>query len=327
MWPLKTSDIERLQIELSNRCNAACPLCPRYELPENLINNTSVDIQHIIRCLEKDPWDNLKKIHFCGNYDEPTVHPHLLDICEWIIVNMPNINISISTNGGTRDTQFWQSLGKLSRNNRLRVYWGIDGLEDTNHLYRKNVDWNKLWNNVMSYNAAGGYSTWQFIGFSWNNHQLETIIDNHKKWGFNDIKVVNSWRDISEDDNTNFDLTTIFKDEEIKEKLKPEIKSSTTKCKAQYSDSDLGKSLFLNFQSLITPCCYSGDYMTLPKFTEKLNNYSMYNHSIVYNNISDILSHDMFYDLNNMIRNQKNEVCNEYCRTFSTPTSVSINIE
>ena len=187
MWPLKTSDIERLQIELSNRCNAACPLCPRYELPENLINNTSVDIQHIIRCLEKDPWDNLKKIHFCGNYDEPTVHPHLLDICEWIIVNMPNINISISTNGGTRDTQFWQSLGKLSRNNRLRVYWGIDGLEDTNHLYRIGAKWDKLMANTEAFINAGGRARWQFITFNHNSHQLQRAKAMAKELGFSEF--------------------------------------------------------------------------------------------------------------------------------------------
>ena len=39
------------------------------------------------------------------------------------------------TNGGARSKQWWTDLGKLTKG-KMRVTFGIDGLEDTNHLYR-----------------------------------------------------------------------------------------------------------------------------------------------------------------------------------------------
>ena len=37
---------------------------------------------------------------------------------------------------------------------RPRVVWGIDGLEDTTHLYRRNVKWDKLQENFRAYIRA-----------------------------------------------------------------------------------------------------------------------------------------------------------------------------
>ena len=52
----------------------------------------------------------------------------------------PNIKIEMWTNGGARDTVFWKRMAQL----KVHVIFGIDGLEDTNHLYRKNAKWKSI---------------------------------------------------------------------------------------------------------------------------------------------------------------------------------------
>ena len=87
-------------------------------------------------------------------------------------------------------------MGKISFKQKggFNVTFGIDGLEDTNHLYRKNVKWDVLQRNFRAYISAGGVADWQFIPFSWNKHQIEDTRDFAFKEGFRDFKVLDSVR-------------------------------------------------------------------------------------------------------------------------------------
>ena len=51
--------------------------------------------------------------------------------------------------------------------------FGIDGLADTNHIYRKDTNFKKIVENLTAFNQAGGRSIWSFIAFQHNEHQVE----------------------------------------------------------------------------------------------------------------------------------------------------------
>ena len=51
--------------------------------------------------------------------------------------------------------------------------FSIDGLEDTNHIYRRNVSWKKVMNNVQAYIQAGGSAHWDMLIFNHNQHQVD----------------------------------------------------------------------------------------------------------------------------------------------------------
>lgn len=226
-WLLDTDGITRLQFELTNYCNASCPQCARayyFDLwhhefmnkdttPYPLgINNTQFDKDKYKSILNNDNWSRLKSVHFCGTYDEPTIHPDFYELCEFTLQRFEHAQLTISTNGGTRSPQWWQELGRLGKKhgNRIKVLWGIDGLEDTNHMYRRGVKWAQLQANFQAYNDATSYnkvprtrrgrqaSEWQFIVFDHNKHQLQWVKDNFKTWGFDSLKVVYSNRPDSE---------------------------------------------------------------------------------------------------------------------------------
>ena len=49
----------------------------------------------------------------------------------------------------------------------------LDGLEDTNHIYRRYTDWSKIERNAKTFLNAGGKGSWVFIVFKHNEHQVD----------------------------------------------------------------------------------------------------------------------------------------------------------
>jgi MoaA/NifB/PqqE/SkfB family radical SAM enzyme len=193
MWA-GTENIPRVQLELTNYCNARCNLCEREQVhdgdmeggPSVHLNNKFMTLKEIEQAFSGD-WNILSKVAFIGNVDEPTINPEIFEIIEFFQKKFRGRNeITIATNGGARDEEFWSRMGKVAskHNGLFAVIFGIDGLEDTNHLYRKNVKWDILQRNFRAYISAGGCADWQFIPFSWNKHQIEDAREFAMKEGF-----------------------------------------------------------------------------------------------------------------------------------------------
>ena len=91
-------------------------------------------------------------------------------------------------------SEFKQILLSKELNNRLTVVFGIDGDEETNHLYRKNVDWKTLQKNWRAYISSGGRAGWQFIVFKWNQHQITDIKKLSEAEKFERFVVIKSFR-------------------------------------------------------------------------------------------------------------------------------------
>jgi len=163
-----------VEIELSTRCNAACPQCSRnyfgaYTWPTLPLVN--IDIELLINSLPKNFLQNLSRIRLVGTYGDPCIHPKFLQFIEWL-TSQTDARILISTNGSLRSIQWWRKLAKILRPTD-RVVFCVDGLEDTNHLYRKGTDFAMIMRNMVEFNQAGGKSIWNYIVFKHNEHQVE----------------------------------------------------------------------------------------------------------------------------------------------------------
>lgn len=112
-------------------------------------------------------------ITLCGEWGDPMMHPEIEGFIE---LASKNYRVEIMTNGGLRNPDFYEHLAKTYKN--LRICFCIDGLDhNTNWLYREGVDWKKAWDNMHAYFGSGGQGQWEFICFTWNEHQME---DAHK---------------------------------------------------------------------------------------------------------------------------------------------------
>jgi len=123
------------------------------------------------------------------------VNPECLEIFEYIRKNNKNVNLTLHSNGGVRNKEFWQELAKLN----VGVVFAIDGLDDTNHLYRRNVSWTKLMTNVESFIKCNGLAFWSMLLFKHNQHQINEAKELSKKLGFKNFGTRFSirWRDFN----------------------------------------------------------------------------------------------------------------------------------
>jgi len=182
-------NVRAVHLEASTLCNSICPWCPRYNnFSPNLNPNIVEEAYTLKRFKEHFPKEFIKQIDFwtfAGDYGDPCTCPELIPILEYLTEIRPDSAMQINTNGGMKTRAFWLALGRLFKQNHSRyVIFSVDGLEDTNHIYRRNVKWNKVSNNMNTYSQTGATGIWEYLKFKHNEHQLEEAKQRAEELGF-----------------------------------------------------------------------------------------------------------------------------------------------
>ena len=180
------NNIDEYQLEITTYCNAACPQCPRNNNGSG--TNPYLSLEHLSRSVidsafSKKLCTRLRQIFFCGSYGDPIMHPAFLDILKDFRRKCPTLWLYIHTNGSAHDTDYWQLLAKII-NGYGQVDFNIDGLKDTNHLYRRNTDFDKIINNATAFINTGGRAVWNYIVFEHNQHQVKEAQQLSNSLGF-----------------------------------------------------------------------------------------------------------------------------------------------
>lgn len=185
------ADIREVHLEITERCNAACPQCPR-RIEGGVINPkltmAELTLSDIKDLFPSDFLQQLKKIYLCGNYGDPAAARDTLEIAGHLRASAPSLLIGIHTNGSLRPTPWWTNLARVVGQQGY-VRFAIDGLEDTNHVYRRNTDWLKIMQNAEAFIAAGGRAEWDFIVFAHNEHQIEEARGLSQAMGFSAFHI------------------------------------------------------------------------------------------------------------------------------------------
>jgi MoaA/NifB/PqqE/SkfB family radical SAM enzyme len=182
--------IRQIHLELSSRCNSACQLCPRYILeagyytksPLLVERDLSLDIIHNI--VNHPALATNRKWLLCGNLGEPMMHPDIVSIVQCILAKDHRQWISMHSNAGMGTVDMWHDLGKMLQGPRGQIIFSLDGLGDTNHIYRRNVVWDVVMRNAQAFIAAGGHAVWKFIDFAHNHHQIDAARQLATQLGF-----------------------------------------------------------------------------------------------------------------------------------------------
>lgn len=185
-------DLKIVHFELSESCNANCPMCPRSDNggPVNPhLKGHQLTIDVVQKTFPKAVVEKLEGAHFCGNFGDPMAAKDALEIVTHFRTLNPQIRMMFNTNGGARSPQWWAKLGEQMQTPESWVVFGIDGLESTNHLYRRNVNWDKLMANVKAFIGAGGQARWEYLIFKHNQHQCEEAEALSKELGFKEFSL------------------------------------------------------------------------------------------------------------------------------------------
>jgi MoaA/NifB/PqqE/SkfB family radical SAM enzyme len=183
------SPIRDLHIELTSRCTLMCPRCQRTAHP-NELTIQDVSPATISATVTKKNFPNLRFVTFCGNYGDPIYHPQFHEIVEH--VKKEGLKINFDTNASYRNRAWWQKTASmLARSDRAT--FSIDGLEDTNPVYRVNARWPDIMIAVEEMRDRARL-IWKFIVFRHNQHQIEEAKSLAKRLGFDEFKLRRSNR-------------------------------------------------------------------------------------------------------------------------------------
>ncbi len=178
-------NIKILHLEPTDVCQAACPQCARETdsaFRKDLKHHLSMG--QVLDVFDASRISALDKMFMCGNYGDPAAGKHTLEIYQEFRKINPGIVLGMNTNGALQNTAWWEELASILNQSRDFVVFSIDGLEDTNHLYRKNVDWEKLLQNVSAFIKAGGQAHWDMLVYQHNQHQVDQCQSLAKSLGF-----------------------------------------------------------------------------------------------------------------------------------------------
>ena len=80
-----------LHIELTSKCNSACPNCPRFVMGSTKLNPTvtlsELKLNDIKKWFNYDFIQKIGSINFCGNLGDPTNCIEMNEIVEYLYVN------------------------------------------------------------------------------------------------------------------------------------------------------------------------------------------------------------------------------------------------
>lgn len=186
-------DIRHVHLEISSLCNASCPLCPRnfygYDYNDGYVEH-NMTLAEAKQIFEPEFIKQLEKIIINGNFGDAVMNPETPDIVEYFRSCSSTVEISISTNGGARDQAFWSKLANL----RTKVFFCIDGLEDTHSLYRQNTVYSTVLKNADIFIRADGYAVWKMIKFDHNRHQQARAEILSQQLGFKQFQLIDHGR-------------------------------------------------------------------------------------------------------------------------------------
>jgi MoaA/NifB/PqqE/SkfB family radical SAM enzyme len=213
-------------------------------------------------------------VYGCGVHGEPMLNPEVLAIYEYFRRHNRHLIIGGHTNGGVKDPSFWRELAGVAS----KINFSIDGLADTNHLYRQGVEWDQLMENVSAYIDAGGYAIWNFLVFKHNEHQVDDAKELARRLGFKKFIVKSTSRFINPEDLSMLEHWPAFNRRgELTHRLEPSrkipnpsvetartqllskaqvtlaLEKSSICCRAQKD-----KSLYVDSLGYVFPCCFLG---------------------------------------------------------------------
>ena len=276
-------DIRTIHLEVTQNCQAACPMCDRNMNGKGInphINLDELTLEDCKKIFKPQFIQQLDTMYMCGNLGDPIIAKDTLEIFKYFRQENPNIWLSMNTNAGARDEMWWAKLAKTF--GRMgAVIFSVDGLEDTNHLYRQGVNWKAVERSMDAFIKAGGRARWDFLVFEHNQHQVEEAEQLSKQKGFERFVAKKTGRFISSQSIKKEQHQAISKKGKETTILKKPVEKYQNKAISKYDkliekygsiDSYYDKaqinckvkkenSLYITSEGLALPCCWTAGRM------------------------------------------------------------------
>lgn len=312
---------KEIHIELTDKCNAQCPMCARTNVMDiskttEFVKNTEITFDEFKIIADSIKF---KKYIFCGNYGDPLSAKDFLKIIRYIADT--DTEIHIHTNASLKTKSYFKELGSiLSVNPNNVVLFAIDGLEDTHHIYRRNTNFNKIIENAKAYiNNTKAKSSWEYLVFKHNEHQTNDAKLRAREIGFTRFNYRYSNRfpkngEVSFYDTEKLNIikkaefTNIYED------------YGSIKCKAIQRSG-----IYLSAEGYLWPCCWTASrYKTDNDLSDIVKKCGLETIDIRKNTIDEIMTGLIWSEIENRWKYNKPNACWNVCSKNSR--SVNNNV-
>ena len=278
----KIKDITTVHLELTDKCQAQCPMCARnyHGGPTRpYIKNGDISFEDFKKWFPKEFLSRLINFYSCGNYGDPAFARDCLEIYSYVRECNPNTRLALHTNGGMRNPDWWEKLAKgMGKNSE--VIFAVDGFKGKHELYRRNTNYDKVIENMTAFINAGGNARVDSLVFKHNQDQVEQLEIYLKGLGVKEVNFIGTTRFYEMEK-----FKVVNKDLEFEYFLEPTTRPKYAKTPnaelKNLLDLDYRKKVFdlaeikpkciiengiyVDPYGNITPCCYIGsDYLEQP---------------------------------------------------------------
>lgn len=316
------SDIKEIHLEVTSKCQARCPMCPRRIFGGVLNPFMSLDEISLTQFKEWFPIEFVKqldRLFMCGNLGDPIIAEDTLEIFKYLHDTNPDMHLSMHTNGSARNKKWWSALALLN----VQVTFGIDGLSDTHHLYRISTDWNKIIENAKSFINAGGVAEWHMLVFKHNQHQIDACRQVSEEIGFNKFTIKhtsrfknNKWAVLNESGMPLYYLEPTEKSKNMISSVKLAIQSDNNSivCKAKSQSQ-----IYISSNGNISPCCWLDVIWQIPSNDNRIDYMIQLTEfpNLYKNSLKEILESDFFEKIENTWNNTPLKECSKQCGKFN----------
>ena len=240
-------------IEPTSKCTLECPLCDRTWFYETFKkrNLHEINIEHVVDFVGVNA-----EVDMCGNNGDPIYHSKFHELCTRLKDN--NCKLSIITNGSAKPKAWWQKLNDILDKDDTLIF-SIDGLEDTNHIYRKNAQWKSIMTAIKVFATRECKLHWKYIVFKHNQHQIKDAKILSTKLLFDHFRLEHSdrWlgkKDLMPDrefvDDYHVHQKSVLLDGKYQSDMSP-------KC---IKNNVLSDTLYIDAEGDFYPCCWIGTH-------------------------------------------------------------------
>ena len=192
------------------------------------------------------------QVNLCGVYGDCIYHRDFHAFLRRL--KELKLKINMETNGSYKDKSWWEETVSLLDENDS-VTFSIDGLKETNHLYRKNSRWEDIEVAIQTCTPKLTVE-WKFIVFSHNEHQIIEAQKLAKEWGVRYFTLIKSSRFEKEDP-----LEPSVRWEALEKKSRQNLESFIQNNKSPDHNFSIvpkclgGKNLGITYDGSVYPCC------------------------------------------------------------------------
>jgi len=240
-------------IEPTSKCTLECSLCDRTWFYETFKKRQlhEINIEHLVNFVGPNA-----DVNMCGNNGDPIYHSDFHSLCQRLKNN--NCKLSITTNGSAKTKKWWNGLNELLDDNDT-VTLSIDGLEDTNHLYRKNAKWKSIMDAIEILKDGKCRMVWKYIVFKHNQHQIKEAKELSISLGFDYFRLEKSDRWLGEK-SLMPDKEYVDSHHEHQRAVLVDAKYESNMSPSCLKNDVPTNDLYIDSEGDFYPCCWMGTY-------------------------------------------------------------------